>query len=841
MPRPFVVGIDLGTTNSTAAVFDGHRLEAVRTQSGSTLLPSVVRVGKDGSITVGDKARRFLSKDPDNTRGGFKRLLGTSTSLTFPASGKQLTPEQLSTEVLRTLIADVVASGWPVPERAVVTVPALFELPQTEATARAARAAGLLDVEMLQEPVASALAGGFRTDGAGAWLVYDLGGGTFDASLVVGEEGMLSVIGHDGDNYLGGRDFDAALAALVADLLAERGAPRIHPKNPAHQRAWRALIAVCEEAKIELSRQPKVDVALDDPLDVDGTSVEVDVSIERSAFEARVQPLVDRSIEVCSRLLAHHGRERLDRIVLVGGPTAMPMVRQRVAEALGPIAAESLDPMTLVAQGAALFAAQRGLWCGESARAPSAAVPVTSAGVAIPSDSATNVPRASGSKTLLLKAPPVSTDLLPFVVGTVLKPGTPPHIARLRLVREHGAHSPGAPWQSAWANVDADGAFAVGAELLPRQGNLFHIEACDEAGAPVEVSPPTLSILQGVTIGDPPVSRSVGVAMANGDVHVYLDKGLPLPARRTFVHRTVDAVLPGQGGAVLRIPLVQGEYHEARFCRLIGTLEIGGDDVDRVLPSGSSIEVTLELDRGGRLSARAVVPALSRTFERIASLVVPDASPEVLGQQAAGLLERLAGLRGRLDLDDQPLVQRLAEELLELERVVERATGGDVEAAQRARRAAIEVDARVSELEAREHWSELVDDAYQDASWASSWVERRGTEAERRMLQTLFDGLDKAKKNRSVRDIERQRRSLRRLGTAAYLRGDTAYIELFETYASRADEASDLKEAHKLVEKGRKLAEAGENQKLIPIVERLQQLLPFDTQTRRQAHASGVR
>ncbi len=858
--RPWTLGIDLGTTNSTAVVFDGETLEPVRTSAGSSLTPSVVRITAQGTVVVGERARRFLERDPDNTHGGFKRLLGTSTTIAFPASGQTRRPADLSAEVLRALLADLAANGRPAPTRAVVTVPALFELPQTEDTARAAKAAGLKDVEMLQEPVASALAGGFRTDGEGCWLVYDLGGGTFDASLVVGEEGMLSVVGHDGDNYLGGRDFDALMAALIAERMADKTGVRIEPKDPAHQAAWRALLALAEDAKIELSRSTRAAVTSDEPLSVNGKDVEVDVVIERGELEERVEPLIERSIEVCHRLLDAHGRESLDRIVLVGGPTAMPRVRTRVAEALGPLAAESLDPMTLVAQGAALFAAQRGLWC--SSTAPGAG-DVDGAGAGRPSHQRDDGERADGeradgerddaergdgerggaAKALHLRAPPVSTDLLPFVVGSVVDPKKGARVSRIRLVRDTSTKTAVAvpPWQSAWVDVDEDGGFAVGAELLPRRGNTFIIEAVDDSGAAVAVEPSTVSILQGVTIGNPPVSRSVGVAMASGEVHIYLEKGLPLPARRTFVHHTVETIVPGAPGAGVRIPLVQGEYGEARFCRLIGALEIHGEDVDRMLPAGSAVEVTLELDRGGRMTARAVVPSLERTFEEIATLVVPEASVDVLQREAARLLDRLGLLRAQAGDDEIALTQRLAGELIELELLIERAAGGDVEAAQRARRAAIDLEAQVAELEARKNWPALVQDAWDDATWASMWIARYGSDVEKRMLQTSLDGLEKARKNRSVRDLERQRRSLRRLGNAAYLRHDSAYIEIFESYASRVHEATNLQEANKLVEKGRKLADAGDNAKLIPIVERLHQLLPFRTTTRRDSHASGVR
>jgi molecular chaperone DnaK len=210
--KSLFLGIDLGTTNSAAAVFDGTQVHLVRNPQGTTLTPSIIRLDAKGNALVGNKARRMLEADPDNTRGEFKRLMGTGQQLEFPAAKKKLKPEELSAEVLKSLRADVQEQFGIAPARAVISVPALFELPQSSATSEAARLAGFERVELIQEPIASALAAGWTTDNAaGSWMVYDLGGGTFDASLLETRDGLLRVVGHDGDNFLGGRDFDWAI------------------------------------------------------------------------------------------------------------------------------------------------------------------------------------------------------------------------------------------------------------------------------------------------------------------------------------------------------------------------------------------------------------------------------------------------------------------------------------------------------------------------------------------------------------------------------------------------------------------------------------------------------
>ncbi|HEY1101429.1 MAG TPA: Hsp70 family protein, partial [Myxococcota bacterium] len=563
---------------------------------------------------------------------------------------------------------------------------------------------------------------GFKAGSDGRWLVYDLGGGTFDVSLLEGRDGLLRVVGHDGDNFLGGRDFDAAIVSWAVELLSADGVA-IDLKNPKHQPFLRRLAALAEEAKIELSHQDEVVLTAGTPLSLDGVDVDVELPLSRTILERLVTPLVERSAEVCRRLLDAHNVDRtdLDRVVLVGGPTAMPFVRRIVAERVGPLAAEALDPMTLVAQGAALAAAQSGL---DARGAVNTALSTT----------------LRSGQLVQVKAPTLSTDLLPFAIVKVVDVDSADAPVAIRIVRGTGPDAaPGAtPWTSEWVARDADAACIVMCELEARRANHFTIEAKNKAGHVVATSPSTFSIVHGVTIGDPPVSRTVGVALANNAVRVYFEKGAPLPAKRTFTHHTVETVTPGTRGAALSIPLVQGELEEAHLCRLIGTLEIGGTDLDVVVPANTAVEVTLELDKGGQLSARAFIPSLKRAFEHVAHLVVPEASLQTLQLGVVQVLDRLAALRaaarqrGQQQIADR--VDGLLREHHECEQALDRAAGGDQEAAQRARRLLLDLETKVQELEAEGRWPELEERVLDDISWAAPLIANDGTPAEQKLL-----------------------------------------------------------------------------------------------------------
>jgi len=812
---PLYVGIDLGTTNSAAAVFDGERVSVVRNAQGATVTPSVVRIDKQGRITVGTRARRFIEQDPANTAAEFKRLMGTERAIEFPASGAKKKPEELSAEVLKALRQDIADQLGVEIERAVISVPALFELPQSAATSEAARLAGFQRVELLQEPIASALAAGWRADGdgAGTWLVFDLGGGTFDASLLETRDGLLRVVGHDGDNFLGGRDFDWAITEHLASQLA------VVPsrKNPDHASALRALRLAAEDAKIELSRGDRAQVTLAQPLVIDGQDVEVDLELTRATVERLCTPLVDRAIEVCVRLLQSTGLGpgKLARVVLVGGPTVMPIVRQRVAARLETTIAEGHDPMTLVAQGAAIYAATAGL---DGRAAHQSQTP---------------------GRQVWLQYPAVSSDLTPHVVGKFVGQSDEGAPAKVKLVRSDGG------WSSPEATVAPDGTFLTTVTLLARRACTFEIEAYTTTGDRVPVSPSQITIVQGLTIGDPPLSRTLGVALANGHVQVYLERGAPLPARRTFTHHTVETIARGSSESVLRIPIVQGEMSQAHLCRLVGTLDIGGDVVKDTVPTGSPVEVTIELDRGGRLAARALVPIIGQVFEHVAHLLVPDAAPEALDSAIRDLRRQLMDLR--TDAFRHGLTQviekldRLEARLSEAERDIDAAHGGDADAAQRARRALLDVDATMADADLARKWPELEAASRQTAIGASSTVGLHGTEAERALLQEVLAAMDQARRDKDAPELERQMRLAQRLSSAAFNRTTEAWEWYFEDAASEMSRARDLPRAQRLVNDGKAAIDRGDTEELRRVVKALWNLLPEDSEARKRGFDSGVR
>ncbi|HET9955897.1 MAG TPA: Hsp70 family protein [Polyangiaceae bacterium] len=817
------LGIDLGTTNSVQAVHDGDTCKLVRSSDGSVLTPSVVRIDGRGRVSVGARARSFLVSDPDNTRSEFKRLMGSPHGLDFGAAHVSRSPSELSAEVLKSLRHDFAEQFGEQPMRAVISVPALFELPQLEATSDAARLAGFERVEFIQEPIASAIASGWSAqDGQnGSWLVYDLGGGTFDVSLLESREGLLRVVGHDGNNFLGGRDIDQGLAEWALGRLARDGAV-LDVTRPELFSALRRLRAACELAKIELTRSHEADIVVPELCELGGAKISVDLVVTRAELEVIVRPIVERSLEICLRLLGAHGLapEQLQHVVLVGGPTLIPSVRELLAAVLpvsgaNGVTLKSVDPMALVAEGAALFAFSQGL-----SSAPAAKTSVSAAGPSV-----------------WLQYSAVSSDPNPYVVGKVgnaAKPMTTVCIERT----DHGFSTQDTP-------LDDEQAFAVPVELIPRGRATFRIWGKAEDGVKVALVPHEFTISHGVSLGEPPLSRSIGVALANDEVQVFFEKGSPLPVRRTFRLRTVETVSPGNTGFALLVPIVQGEFPFAHLCRLVGALEISAAQIATAVPAGAAVEVTLELDRGGRLSASAKIDGLDQVFEQVAHLVMPDSSIDSMRLARNALSERGALLRGEAFRNGD---QRALRTLLEAERLngdaqraIELAAGGDPDASERARRLLIDLDGLLSEAEALRSWPKLEEEARYRLAVESGWLAKYGTTVEQSLFDKTAEALERALKAKSSSEVRRQLHAAARLGDAAYYRSPRAWPDAFERLLTRVHELSNPVQGKKLVEEGRQALARGELRELERIVTGLWQLLPPDPERRRLGHDSGVR
>jgi Fe-S protein assembly chaperone HscA len=371
MATDYIVGIDLGTTNSLVAYMQGDSPVVIPGEDGLNLVPSVVALDENNQIVVGNAARRYLIETPERAVYSVKRLMGRGAEdikeelklfpfqlaedlhegevLRIKIGGRTYTPPEISALVLRQLKRNAERFfGAPVTQ-AVITVPAYFNDAQRQATKDAGRIAGLNVLRLVNEPTAASLAYGLDKKKHGIVVVYDLGGGTFDISILKLHDGIFEVISTNGDTHLGGDDIDNLLIAIALDDIRGDLGLDVRHSGETVARIRKAVI----EAKIALSSQPTAKLDVDLP---GGKRYQREISLE--VFENMIQPIIDRTMGPCKQALKDAGLkpEQIDEVVLVGGSTRIPRVRRLVQDLFQRVPHTDLNPDEVVALGAAVQA-----------------------------------------------------------------------------------------------------------------------------------------------------------------------------------------------------------------------------------------------------------------------------------------------------------------------------------------------------------------------------------------------------------------------------------------------------------------------------------------------------
>lgn len=617
-------GIDLGTTNSSIARLNNSQVQVIKDLDfNSEVVPSCVVVTP--KLMVGDRAATKISNiNIENLRIGtdkvigaveFKRTMGTETIYPFHGQTSPWSSEQLSAEVLKHLKANAQEAFSSV----VITVPAKFLAPQKEATLKAAQLAGFMQTEILPEPTAAALAYGLSSQKDGCWLVFDFGGGTFDAALMRYDEGFIKPIDTEGDNWLGGKNLDEAVIdeALMPYLRQNYSIESYFTDTTKNKRLKDAFKKVAQMLRIELTTRESAEFVseLDDYQLVDDQNNEISLdfnfTLTRERLNEILRPHFQKAINITENMLSRNGIKPgdLTSVLLVGGPTRTPLLRSMLADQLKTKVETDIDPMTAVAQGAAIYAAT---------------IPLQSHVEAI--EQPTDI--------LKIEMKYDTTSMEETALVNISAPSLDEktnYTCRLR-------HSKGT-WTSHSFELKAKPQLQK-VSLIAEGINTYTLDVYDEAQNLISVFPKEINIIRGLS-----GTKSTGTLSYNICIATYYDdeksdlittfknlvKNTQLPAMQEKSGlRTRDLVRKGTPDQV-RIPIYQGEYIADRSplqCHHhIADIIVSGQHLPSDLPKGSPIDLTLRIDTSERISAKVYFPSISHSEEfafEIKNVAVPS-------------------------------------------------------------------------------------------------------------------------------------------------------------------------------------------------------------------------
>ena len=595
-------GIDLGTSNSLIAKFDKGNVEVFKNPNGfKETLPSVVGFRND-RILIGDQARTYLQRDPKSVVSRFKRKMGTSETFKIKSLGASKSPVELSAYVLKEL-KNFIHSGDQL-DSAVITIPASFDTVQSNATKEAGIQAGFKSVVLLQEPIAASLAYANKEKNIdlknSQWLVYDLGGGTFDVALVKILEGELTVVDHEGDNYLGGTDFDALIVEkIVVPELEKRGKfanllAEMQSESGKYNKLWHILLVHAEGAKVELSNKTSTEIDLgtiSDLEDDEGNALDAIVTITRSEFESIVKDSVETTIDMMRRILTRNSLQPNDLkfILMVGGSSFIPYVRKRVEEVMGIAVNTGIDPTNAIVIGAAYFAGTK-----EKSK-DSNSTKKSNFKIKI---------RASYNKSSQELEETFSAKIEGDLAGL-----------QYRISNEDGSYDSGLKKLAS----------RIVEDLPLREGafNLFSFKVVDPQGSQIPVELEMIQIAQG--------RYSVAGQMLPEDISLVKDdlvakdtrldalfiKNSILPSRTKTTVEVGKTLIKGSSDSV-HIMVVEGPSNRhSSTNKPIGVLTITGEKISKDLIKGTDIDLTFEMSESRDLTISAFVNGTGQEFSQV--------------------------------------------------------------------------------------------------------------------------------------------------------------------------------------------------------------------------------
>lgn len=821
------IGIDLGTTNSTIALNDGPAIEIVRNIFGDETTPSVFGADKMGNVVVGKKAYERLYKSSSKEEGGnyvgeIKRLMGTSDTVRIDRLDRSFAPEEVSAEILKSLKGDVQRKYPDLPLfAAVITVPAMFETMQNEATKRAGKLAGFDEVILLQEPIAAAIAYGFKNHVDETWLVYDFGGGTFDAAIISSEDGMLRVLGHYGDNFSGGKDIDEAIIEKIIKprLMSEFSLASF---DRAHYfTVFAKLKAIAENAKIELSSVEQTSIDIDGLglVDQDGREVATTFAMTRRELEECVAPIVDKTISAVKKTIEDAGieKEAIDRTIFVGGTTLIPYVRRRVEEAVGAAVDSSIDPLTIVARGAAIYA------LGERV-----------------SNEALQAHRTVGNESVLtleLNYDPMTSDFDQLVTGAIQVENSDG--CTVQIAAQDGFYS------SDRIPVK-NGAFWTTVDVRQNATTCYNVRVYDAKGNIVAAEPSSFSITHGLSVSGAPISHGLGVVYTEFDASgepreacdLYFDRSRIPPLAETRSFRTVRTLKRNERNT-LPVKVYEGDSDNPALNLILTRLEISGEDLPFDLQEGTDIDITLRVDESRGLTVEAYIPDIDLQLDARVDMTYRESDVSSIEREIDEQERRIDDLERHADAGE---IQRLRSDL-EATRESLR-TREDTDAKQKAIRDLRDIKAAEAELSKRSEWRRLSNELDEQMGAVREVLDIVSDASERRSFAAQADQLYAQGGNAiDACDSVTAQRTIRELVdlTVRIMASHPAWwLAMIDKFDSGAFAVVDQWEKQRLIQEGRAAAQRGDEEGLRRAVGGLFNLVAPEDRARVSSGFAGI-
>lgn len=593
-------GIDLGTTNSAIARMENGKPKVIQTDVQKDTLPSCIAVNPRKNLLYGDAAYnantkdklrllRTFGKEETNTYLEFKRTMGKDIKYHNSLLNKDFSSEELSAEVLKKLKSFITDEQI---KSIVITIPAMFTLAQNEATINAAKLAGFEVVELLQEPIAASIAYGLDSkEKDGKWLVFDFGGGTFDAALVIVDDGIMKILDTEGNNELGGKDLDLAIVdnIIIPYLKENYSIDGILANKDKREILRNAMKSFAEKAKIDLSFNSTTDITCfpDEigALDEEGNELALSIDITQDDLIPAFEPIFQKAIDKTKQLLKKKNLKGsdLDCLILVGGPTYSPILQRMLKEQITENVIAK-NQMTSVAIGAALYASTQNI------------------GVAPP-------PPPTGTIALELKYESATVDpdtLINIKIDSDLTTGNIPEKVYATLERGDKSYS------SNRTLISDKKATLIEVLLESNCSNYFTIVLTDEKGDRLPCQPDNLTITD-MHIPLAPLPYHIGVQVWDNKKEITIFKGLKGLEKNQIIKgavgvspaglKTPKQLTAGKITDVLRIPIFQGEEgiegKNSFQANHVTDVIITGETLPKVVPANSDIEITLTFDQNG--------------------------------------------------------------------------------------------------------------------------------------------------------------------------------------------------------------------------------------------------